>query len=47
MLDFTTNPTAAFVPANLDFGVAYEPTRVADKKYVINDVTGDPLGIAP
>ncbi len=45
MLDFTTNPTAAFVPANLDFGVAYEPTRVADKKYVINDVTGDPLGI--
>jgi len=45
MLDFTTNPTAAFVPTDLDFGVTYEPTRVADKKYVINDVTGDPLGI--
>jgi len=44
MLDFTTNPTA-FVPADLDFGVTYEPTRVADKKYVINEVTGDPLGI--
>ena len=44
MLDFTNNPTA-FVPADLDFGVTYEPTRVADKKYVINEVTGDPLGI--
>ena len=44
MLDFTTNPTA-FVPADLDFGVTYEPTRVADKKYVINEVTGQPLGI--
>jgi len=45
MLDFTTNQNPAFVPADLDFGVTYEPTRVADKKYVINDVTGDPLGI--
>lgn len=45
MLDFTTNQNPAFVPADLDFGVTYEPTRVADKKYVINDVTGEPLGI--
>lgn len=45
MLDFTTNQNPAFVPTDLDFGVTYEPTRVADKKYVINEVTGQPLGI--
>jgi len=34
-----------FVPSDLDFTVAYEPTKMADKKYVINADTGQYLGI--
>ena len=34
-----------FIPENLDFDVAFEPTKLADKKYVINATTGDYVGI--
>ena len=33
------------IPEFLDFDVAFEDTRMADKKYVINQDTGQPLGI--
>tara|TARA_R110000824_G_scaffold159564_2_gene333976 strand:+ start:544 stop:1404 length:861 start_codon:yes stop_codon:yes gene_type:complete len=33
------------MPTKLDFGVQFEPTKVQDKKYVINDVTGEYLGV--
>lgn len=33
------------IPADLDFDVAYEPTKVSDKKYVINADTGEYLAI--
>ena len=35
----------AYVPENLDFNVTFEPTKVDDKKYVINENTGDYIGI--
>ena len=41
-LDFTTEP---HIPENLDFSVEFEPTKVDDKKYVINSNTGDYIGI--
>ena len=34
-----------YIPENLDFDVSFEPTRVADKKYVINNNTGEPIAI--
>lgn len=33
------------IPEYLDFDVAFEDTRMPDKKYVINQSTGKPLGI--
>ena len=33
------------IPENLDFDISFEDTRMADKKYVINQDTGQPLGI--
>jgi hypothetical protein len=33
------------IPEYLDFDVAFEDTRMSDKKYVINQTTGHPLGI--
>ena len=33
------------IPEYLDFDVAFEDTRMHDKKYVINEITGQPLGI--
>lgn len=33
------------IPEELDFDVAFEDTRMPDKKYVINQTTGQPLGI--
>ena len=33
------------IPHNLDFDIAFEDTRMKDKKYVINQETGEPLGI--
>ena len=38
-------PTVHEVPENLDFSVGFEPSRVADKKYVINLKTGDYLNV--
>ena len=34
-----------YIPENLDFDVSFEPTRVADKKYVINNNTDEPIAI--
>ena len=34
-----------YIPEHLDFNVEFEPTKVADKKYVINGNTGDYNGI--
>ena len=33
------------VPEKLDFGVTFEPTKVRDKKYVINENTGEYIGV--
>src|SRR5210317_1050656 len=33
------------LPENLNFPVEFEPTKVSDKKYVINGKTGDYLGV--
>ena len=33
------------IPPHLDFDVDFEPTKMHDKKYVINQDTGDYLGI--
>jgi len=33
------------IPYNLDFDISFEDTRMKDKKYVINNETGEPLGI--
>ena len=38
-------PTVHEVPENLDFSVGFEPSRVADKKYVINLKKGDYLNV--
>ena len=34
-----------YIPDHLDFKVAFEPTKMHDKKYVINQDTGEYLGI--
>ena len=34
-----------YIPENLDFKVDFEPTRVSDKKYVINRNTAEPIAI--
>jgi len=34
-----------YIPKNLDFNPIFEPTKVDDKKYVINANTGDYIGI--
>ena len=33
------------IPEHLDFNVEFEPTKVADKKYVVNGTTGEYLGV--
>ena len=33
------------LPENLNFPVEFEPTKVKDKKYVINGNTGDYIGV--
>ena len=33
------------IPEYLDFDIAFEPTRMKDKKYVINQETAKPIGI--
>ena len=45
-LDFVNDNTlVGDMPTKLDFGVNFEPTKVHDKKYVINDATGEYLGV--
>ena len=39
------NNMLEYIPENLDFDVTFEPTRVADKKYVIDNNTGEPIAI--
>jgi len=34
-----------YIPEHLDFNIEFEPTKVDDKKYVINSNTGDYIGI--
>ena len=34
-----------YIPENLDFDVRFEPTKVDDKKYVINATTDEYIGI--
>ena len=43
-LDFVNNLIDQ-VPDNLNFNLGYEPTKVTDKKYVINTDTGEYLGV--
>ena len=38
-------PMQDMIPENLDFNVEFEPTKVKDKKYVINGTTGEYLGV--
>ena len=38
-------PMQDMIPENLDFAVEFEPTKVKDKKYVINGATGDYIGV--
>ena len=33
------------IPTDIDFDVAFEPTKLDDKKYVINATTGEPVAI--
>lgn len=42
-LDMT--PMTDMIPENLDFTVEFEPTKVKDKKYVINGDTGEYIGV--
>ena len=34
-----------YYPKNLDFDVAFEDTKVHDKRYVVNNATGEYIGI--
>ena len=45
MLDFTTINHTLEIPSNLDFCVAFEPTKISDQKYVVNAVTDTPIAI--
>ena len=44
-MPYDTLPIITQVPHNLEFDVEYEATKVHDKKYVINNDTGEYLGI--
>lgn len=44
-LDIINDNGIAPIPENLDFNVSFEPTKVSDKKYVINNETGEYLGV--
>ena len=45
MLDFTTINRTIDLPQNLNFNVGFEPTRLDDQKYAINQTTGEPIAI--
>ena len=36
---------AMYMPKEIDFDIAFEPTRMRSHKYVINTTTGEPVGI--
>ena len=38
-------PIDTWLPENLNFEPVFEPTKVKDKKYVINGNTGDYIGV--
>lgn len=38
-------PMTEMIPEHLDFDVEFEPTKVKDKKYVINGNTGEYIGV--
>jgi len=38
-------PMDEMIPENLDFNVEFEPTKVKDKKYVVNGKTGEYIGV--
>jgi hypothetical protein len=38
-------PMSEMIPTEIDFDVEFEPTKVKDKKYVINGTTGEYLGV--
>ena len=38
-------PMQDMIPENLDFEVMFEPTKLKDKKYVINGYTGEYIGV--
>ena len=40
-----TIPMQNMIPEHLDFDVRFEPTKVDDKKYVINAKTDEYLGV--
>ena len=44
-MPYDTIPNTTEVPIDLNFEVEFEPTKVHDKKYVINNITGEYLGI--
>ncbi len=46
-LDMTPFTVTAddLLPENLNFGVSFETTKFTEKKYVINDVTGEYIGV--
>ena len=38
-------PMDEMIPENLNFNVEFEPTKVKDKKYVVNGKTGEYIGV--
>jgi len=44
-MPFDMIPIQDMMPSNLDFDVMFEPTKVKDKKYVINGETGEYIGV--
>ena len=45
IMPYDVLPTVHEVPENLDFSVGFETTKFDEKKYVINEKTGDYLGV--
>jgi len=44
-LDMTLPKMLAELPENLNFDIRFEPTKIPDQKYVINNLTDKPLAI--
>ena len=43
--DYENLPQFSLIPERLDFDPVFEPTKVKDKKYVINSETGEYIGV--